>query len=61
MSSFAVTNPEDAFLPETDGTAVSFWIFSIAMGNLRRGTNECLLEDVLWECSNVVVRGHESG
>merc|ERR1712118_383088 len=31
MSSFAVTKPEDAFLTEHDGTAVSFWIISIAM------------------------------
>merc|ERR1712107_916070 len=31
MSSFAVTKPEDAFLMEHDGTAVSFWIISIAM------------------------------
>ena len=31
MSSFAATNRENAFLAETDGTAVSFWILSIAM------------------------------
>merc|ERR1711992_288700 len=31
MSSFQVKNPEDAFLTETDGVAVSFWIISIAM------------------------------
>jgi len=31
MSSFTVTKPEDAFLTETDGVAVSFWIISIAM------------------------------
>merc|ERR1712107_862998 len=31
MSTWAVTKPEDAFLTEHDGTAVSFWIISIAM------------------------------
>merc|ERR1711976_1099824 len=31
MSSFAVANPADALLTETDGVAVSFWIISIAM------------------------------
>jgi len=31
MSSFTVAKPEDAFLTETDGVAVSFWIISIAM------------------------------
>merc|ERR1711862_277187 len=31
MSSFAVTKPEDAFLTEHGGVAVSFWIISIAM------------------------------
>merc|ERR1711939_1114091 len=31
MSSFAVKDPADAFLTEHDGTAVSFWIISIAM------------------------------
>merc|ERR1711937_51321 len=31
MSSFTVKNAEDAFLTEHDGTAVSFWIISIAM------------------------------
>ena len=31
MSSFAVTNPQNAFLTATDGAAVPFWIFSIAM------------------------------
>merc|ERR1712050_128689 len=31
MSSFAVANPADAFLTQHDGTAVSFWIISIAM------------------------------
>ena len=27
---------------------------------LRTGTNECVLDELLWECLNVVVRGHES-
>jgi len=31
MSSFTVTDPAQAFLTETDGVAVSFWIISIAM------------------------------
>jgi len=31
ISSFTVAAPEDAFLTETDGVAVSFWIISIAM------------------------------
>merc|ERR1711975_129226 len=31
MSSFQVLNPTDAFLTQHDGTAVSFWIISIAM------------------------------
>ena len=31
MPSFAVTNRENAFLTETDGTAVSFRVLSIAM------------------------------
>merc|ERR1712107_18812 len=31
MSSFQVADPAAAFLTETDGTAVSFWIISIAM------------------------------
>jgi len=31
MSSFTVTDPSKAFLTETDGVAVSFWIISIAM------------------------------
>merc|ERR1712141_614640 len=31
MSSFQVAKPENAFLTETDGVAVSFWIISIAM------------------------------
>ena len=31
MSSFTVDKPEKAFLSETDFTAVSFWIISIAM------------------------------
>ena len=31
MSSFTVSDPKDAFLSETDFTAVSFWIISIAM------------------------------
>ena len=31
MSSFTVQHPEDAFLTEHDGVAVSFWIISIAM------------------------------
>merc|ERR1711941_194294 len=31
MSSFQVKNPEDAFLTETWGVAISFWIISIAM------------------------------
>jgi len=31
MSSFRVDKPEDAFLTEHDGVAVSFWIISIAM------------------------------
>merc|ERR1712183_600023 len=31
MSSFSVDAPEKAFLSETDFTAVSFWIISIAM------------------------------
>merc|ERR1711939_1187187 len=31
MSSFAVKDPAEAFLTEHDGTAVSFWIISIAM------------------------------
>ena len=31
LSSLAVTNRENAFLTETDGTAVPAWIFSIAM------------------------------
>ena len=47
VSSFAVTNPENAFLAATDGTAVSFWIFSTAMGKLRRGTNECVVVEAL--------------
>jgi bacteriorhodopsin len=31
MSSFSVSNPADAFLSQSDFTAVSFWIISIAM------------------------------
>merc|ERR1711988_575994 len=31
MSSFQVIDPKQAFLTETDYTAVSFWIISIAM------------------------------
>jgi len=31
MSTFTVKNPEEAFLGESDFTAVSFWIISIAM------------------------------
>merc|ERR1712118_408773 len=31
MSSFQVIDPKEAFLTETDYTAVSFWIISIAM------------------------------
>merc|ERR1712244_111293 len=31
MSTFTVAKPEEAFLSETDFTAVSFWIISIAM------------------------------
>ena len=31
MSSFTVAKPEDAFLTQHDGVAVSFWIISIAM------------------------------
>merc|ERR1719446_52594 len=31
MSSFTVSDPKDAFLSETDFTAVSFWIISIQM------------------------------
>merc|ERR1719345_211421 len=31
MSSFTVPKPEDAFLTQDDGVAVSFWIISIAM------------------------------
>ena len=31
MSSFTVEHPQDAFLIELDGVAVSFWIISIAM------------------------------
>ena len=31
MSSFTVANASDAFLTQHDGTAVSFWIISIAM------------------------------
>merc|ERR1712241_69825 len=31
MSSFSVDKPEEAFLNENDGVAISFWIISIAM------------------------------
>merc|ERR1712119_120701 len=31
MSTFTVSKPQEAFLSETDFTAVSFWIISIAM------------------------------
>jgi len=31
ISSFVVKHPEEAFLTQADGTAVSFWIISIAM------------------------------